>query len=345
MDITILSDSNRNDWAEFVQAHPEATFYHRWEWRTVMEKCFGHKTYYLMARDAGRTVGVLPLIHIKSLLFGSILCSMPFLNFGGVCAESDAAQEALLVEARHILNDCRADYLELRHLKPSAVDLHRKEHKVSMTLALDNDPDVLWNNFKSKHRTNIRRAAKNDLQAKFGGVDLLDPFYDIIATGWRDLGTPIYRKSFFRTILETFGDAVEICVVEHQNRPIAAAYNGLFRDTVEGMWIFALREYARLQTNYFIYWEMIRRACEQGYKKYHLGRSTNETGATFFKKKWNAEPRQLYWEYIMKENGGPAQLPELNVDNPKYRLAINTWRRLPLKVTQIVGPLIAKSIP
>jgi hypothetical protein len=123
---------------------------------------------------------------------------------------------------------------------------------------------------------------------------------------------------------------------------VATAFVGFHGKMVEGMWLSFLREYSKLQINYFQYWEMIKRACEQGYDLFHLGRSTAEGGGEFFKEKWNAVPRQLYWEYVLNKR---QQLPELNVENPRYSLAIRLWRALPVSVTTAIGPMIAKSIP
>ncbi len=295
-----------------------------------------------MAIDNDKVAGILPLVHLKSMIFGSIFCSMPYLNFGGICADSETAEKALFHDAKSILKKLKGDYIELRHLKKSTMDIPCKTHKISMALELDPDPDVLWKNFKTKHRTNIRRAAKNGLEIKVGGKEFLREFYNILSVGWRDLGTPIYRLSFFENILDAFNESVEIYVVFYLGTPIATALNGLFKDTVEGMWTYSLREYSKLQTNYFLYWEMIRRSCQREYKLYHLGRSTSETEGTFYKKKWNAFPKQLYWEYVLN---GRDNLPELDVENPKYQMAIKLWRKLPVCMTQVLGPIVAKGIP
>lgn len=369
MEVIHLTEADIPEWNDYVVKHPYSTFYHRIEWKNIIEKSFGHKTFYLMAVngsklrthsssassishqpsamsyvDSNRVVGILPLVHLKSHLFGSIFCSMPFLNFGGICSDSKAAEKALLEESKKILKNEGGSYIELRHLKKSSLELPNKTHKVSMALELDPDPNVLWNNFKTKHRTNIRRAKKNNLEIKIGGKELLQDFYKIMCIGWRDLGTPFYKYSFFENIFKMLNGSIQIYLVMHQGKPIATAFNGLSRDTIEGMWTYSLKEFYRLQTNYFLYWEMINHACQEGYKWYHLGRSTNETGATFYKKKWNAVTRQLYWEYILNESKG-SRLPELNVDNPKYQLAINSWRKMPVWFTKLIGPHIAKNIP
>ena len=342
MQTVLMQESQTPEWDAFVEQHPSATFYHHSGWRRLIEKSFGHRTFYLMAKENDRVQGILPFVHLKSWLFGSIFCSMPFLNFGGFCAESVEAEAALVRAAKGILEKHKGDYIELRHMKKSSQDLPAKTHKVSMTLELDSDPHHLWTAYKSKHRTTIRRAEKHGLVIRSGGMDLLPDFYKIICVGWRDLGTPLYSYRFFKHIVEEFDQAVEIFVVYYQGQPIASAFNGRFKDTVEGMWTYAHRDYIKFQTNSFLYWKMIEKACLDGFKRFHLGRSTNDSGSMVFKKKWNAYPTQLYWEYILNRQ---TSLPNLSVDNPKYELARKAWQKLPIPVTQILGPVLARSIP
>ncbi len=342
MEVQRIESSNAAEWDEFVRSSPASTFYHLFGWKGVIEQSFGHQGYYLAAKSGGRIEGVLPIVHIKSRLFGSILCSMPFMGIGGICAENEDASTCLLNGARRLLQEVQGDYLELRHRKQTNFDLPVKKHKVTMTVQLAQDPETLWNGFKSKHRTAIRRAEKNNLEIKAGKGEYLDAFYAIEATGWRDLGTPFYRKSFFKNVLDAFEDCIDIYVVFWNDQPIATAFNGLFKDEVEGMWTYCLKSHSKLQTNYYLYWQMISQACERGYRQYHLGRSTAHSGASFYKTKWYAEPYQLYWEYLLNKN---HHLPNLDAANPKYEKLRNVWKRLPVKVTQVVGPFVAKNIP
>jgi FemAB-related protein (PEP-CTERM system-associated) len=337
-----ITDSDTVAWERYVSQSPDATFYHRTEWKRIIERSFGHRTYYLMATENGNPVGILPMVHIRSLVFGSIFCSMPFLNFGGVCADDPVVEEALLREAERILKSEKGDYLELRHLKQTASGIPCKLHKVSMTIELKPDPEALWSAFTTKHRTAVRRAAKNGLELKFGKEELLPEFYELMCRGWKELGTPVYAISFLQNIVNALGNDIEICLVSHEGKVVAGAFNGLHKDTVEGMWLSSLNEYAKLQAGYVLYWEMIRRACEKGYGQFHLGRSSTESGGEFFKKKWNAVAKPLYWEYILNKS---KVVPELNVDNPKFHRAIEIWKKLPPGVTAVIGPHLAKNIP
>jgi len=334
--------ANGAEWDSFLYSRPTSSFYHLFGWKNIIESCLGHKIYYFAAVEDGRFQGVLPLVYIDSLLFGKILCSMPFLNFGGICAANPATEKALLDEAKHLVDRERMAYLELRNMVKSNEPLPTSEKKVSMTLSLNDDPDVIWNGFKSKQRNSIRRAYKNGLSVKDGGMELLDDFYLILSQSWRALGTPIYRRDFFAEIISTFPDDTRIFVLYHDGQPVAAAFNGYFRDVVEGMWLGIDYRFQSLQPNYMLYWEMIKHGCKNGYRLFHLGRSSSESGGEFFKKKWNAETKQLYWQYYL---GTSKNIPELNVHNPKFQLAIQLWRKLPLLLTKILGPPIAKNIP
>lgn len=329
-------------WDSFLATQACGSFYHRFAWKDINEQNFGHETYFLTAQRADRIVGVFPLVLVSSRLFGRILCSMPFVNYGGPCSADPEAMALLLDELMALVARLRVDYTEIRALEPLAREFPTALHKVSMTIALQPNPDTLWNAYTSKHRTNIRRIYKNNLRVVSGHLDQLDAFYTVLAHSWRQHGTPIYRRRYFADILNAFPQETRIFVVYQDDQPIAAAFNGYYRDTVEGMWAGTDARFRSLQASYVLYWEMIKDSCEHGFAHYHLGRSTIESGSESFKKKWNADSKQLYWHYVMPA-GQP--MPQLNVDNPRYRLAIELWRRLPTRLTTLIGPPLARGIP
>lgn len=335
-------DAQGRDWNEFVAASDRGSFYHRFEWKAINERYFGHQTAYLGALDQERLVGVLPFVQVKSRLFGNIACSMPFVNYGGPCTADAAIERHLLQEATAVVERWGVKYLEIRSRLPLQTDLPTSSHKVSLTVDLDKDPEVLFKAFKTGHRQDIRRAYKNGLTARFGRAELLDDFYRVVAESWHELGTPFYKKDYFQTILDAFPGAIRICVVYAGDQPAAAAFDGLHGSTIEGMWLGIRQSYRRLLAGYALYWELIKDACEAGYSRFHLGRSTADSTAETFKKKWNATVAPLHWTYVLR---GTNTIPALNVANPKFQLAISLWRRLPIQVTNVVGPRIARSIP
>ncbi len=332
-------------WNAFVDASPRASFYHRAEWREINTDAFGHRTAYLAAMVGDRVVGVFPLVQLKSVLFGNLACSLPFVNYGGPAGETDEIEAALLDEATRVCDAWGVEYLEIRSQRHFGDRFPASDHKVSMTVSLDRDPDVIWNSYKAKvgPRQDIKKGYSNGFAATFGGIELLDQFYAVLSETWRDMGTPIYRSSYLRSVLTTFPGSIRICLVSAgDGEPAAAALCGHHRDVVEGMWLGIRSKFRRQMVGYVLYWELIKDACLGGFTRFHLGRSTTQSGGEQFKKKWNAEAVQLYWQYILRTR---HQIPMLNVDNPKYRLAIKAWQKLPVPVTQVIGPFIARSIP
>lgn len=343
MNIVRCDPSQDARWNAFVDSSPRASFYHRAEWRRINEQCFGHKTCYLAAEDAGHIVGVFPIVRLSSLLFGNIACSLPFVNYGGPCAVSSDVERELVAESERLADEWRVDYVEIRSRHFLGDEYPSSDHKVSMTVNLGPDPEALFNAFDRELRREIRRGAKNGYVARFGGIELADDFYSIMSESWRALGTPIFSKRYIEEICRTFAGRVRICVVyDGAGRPAATAFDGLHATTVEGMWLGIASEHKRQGVGYVLYWEILKHACESGYTRHHLGRSSKDSGAEQFKKKWNAEAVQLYWHYILKSR---RDIPDLNVKAPRFQMAIKAWRKLPAPVTKILGPYIARSIP
>lgn len=330
-------------WDRYVLDRPAATGYHLTAWRQIIEGAFGHRTVYLMARDGeGAVRGVLPLVFLASRLFGRFLVSMPFLNYGGVQADEQGPRDQLLEAAAEEARRFGASHVELRQAQVLPIDWPFKDHKVSMRLSLPSDFQELWKSFPSKLRSQIRRPQKEGMVAKVGGVDLLDEFYTVFSRNMRDLGTPVYGSSFFRSILDTFPKESAICSVSLNGTVAAAGFVYRFRDMMEIPWASSDRRMDRLSPNMMLYSAVLEHACRQGCKVFDFGRSSVDSGTYRFKEQWGAKPMPLYWYYWMK-HAGP--LPELNPANPRYRLAISMWQKLPLAVTNLVGPHLVKYLP
>src|SRR5258705_13432846 len=102
LDVKELARTDGARWNAFVDRCSEATFFHRAEWRKIIESVFHHRTHYLYAERAGDIVGILPLAHIASWLFGSSLTSLPFFVYGGAAVVCAAARGGLPRPAPHV---------------------------------------------------------------------------------------------------------------------------------------------------------------------------------------------------------------------------------------------------
>ena len=341
--IVTTNPADGSAWNTYAAAAPHASLYHLYEWKQVIEETFGHQTFYLAARNPdGAVAGILPLAQLKSPIFGNMLVSLPFFNYGGICAASGEVRDALLQAAIGVARDCRADFLEIRHEDDWEQGLPRKTGKVSMRLALPSTADDLWKAIGAKVRNQVQKPRKEGLVAAVGREDQLDAFYDVFAANMRDLGTPVYPKAFFRNILKRFPDRTWISTIYHQQAPVASGFLAGWSGRLEIPWASSLRAYNRLGPNMLLYWSSLEFAIARGYSVFDFGRSTVGAGTYRFKEQWGAKPHQLYWYYWLP-NG--AAMPQVNPDNPKYQAAIAVWQRLPLAVTRTLGPRIVKYIP
>lgn len=329
-------------WEQFVARHPESTHCHRWGWKEVVQRSFGWRTFYLLAMEGGEIRGLLPLVWQKSRLFGSFLTSVPYLNAGGVLAETESSKEILVEEAIALARKLKVRYLELRYRMDPQLRLTTRQHKVAVVLPIEANEEKRWTGLPHKVRTDVRKGMKSDLRAEFGRSEFLDDFYQVFARNMRDLGTPVYSRHFFEEIFHAFPEDVHICRVRHGKTTVAASFLTGHKGRLEAVWSSARYDYLPLRPNMFLYWSILGFAAERGFRLFDFGRSTIGSGTHRFKKQWGSQDVPLYWSYWVP---GGASVPELNPENPRYRLPIQLWQRLPVPVTKLIGPPLAKRLP
>jgi serine/alanine adding enzyme len=320
-----------------------ANLYHDHRWGEIIGRCFGHKNHFLLSENIDGIInGVLPLVHMKSLSFGNFIVSMPFFNYGGVCADDDSVRDQLIAEAVRIAKDLKARHIEFRQENSFRNGFPEKSIKVSMRLDLPGSPDELWKAFPSKLRSQIKVPQKGGMTAVIGRLEELESFYEVFSHNMRYLGTPVYPKRFFEDILEQFPKATWICSVYMKNTPVASGFLAGFKNRLEIPWASSVRSYNRLSPNMLLYWSCLKFACENGFTTFDFGRSTKEESTYKFKEQWGATPSPMVWSYWVQDEGN---VPDITPRNRKYRFAIEIWKKLPLPVTQMLGPRIIKNIP
>lgn len=337
------SADRRAAWDRYVDEHPAGTAYHRIGVRRFIESTYGHQTRYLCALgESGDVVGVLPLVQLRSRLFGNFVVSVPYFNYGGVLADNRSVADRLVEEAANWSDSIGSSHVELRHLDQSTLDLPARTDKVTFWLNLPKKPDDLWSQFKPKLRAQIRRAEREEPEWFIGGLELLNDFYDVFAANMRDLGTPVYGKRFFRNLIEQSGLTTRLVVVKVAGKPCGCAFLLGYRNRMEIPWASTLREFNSSSINMYMYWRVLEFAIAQGYSMFDFGRCTEDAGTYRFKRQWGAEPLPMRWEYKMAPG---VSMPGLNPDNPKFRLLIAIWQRMPVWLTRIIGPGVVKSLP
>jgi FemAB-related protein (PEP-CTERM system-associated) len=341
-ELEVRTDIPPSAWDEYIQRHPDGTVYHLAAWTDLLRDLYGHRSTRLAVLDEGRVVGVLPLVFFRTMLFGRFTTSMPFVNYGGVVADTPAAEALLWSSAVELTRQAGGSYLELRHARRRFESAACLEHKVAMILTFEQTVEAQWAVLDRKLRNQVRKAEKSGLTVRSGGVELLGPFHDVLSENMRDLGTPFHGRRFFERILTALSDRARLVTVWLGETPIAAALVLWHRDRLEVPWASSLRRFNPLCANVLLYWEMLKFGIEGGFRSFDFGRSTPNEGTFLFKQQWGAVPQQLYWEYWLADR---VVLPDRGPKNARFSAAIALWQRMPVAVTRAIGPSIAARIP
>jgi FemAB-related protein (PEP-CTERM system-associated) len=284
-------------------------------------------------------VGVLPLVQIKSLLFGRTMTSLPFLNYGGVMADSPFVSTALVEAAGGQAAARRCRHVELRHVEQQFRTLPYKRHKVAMWLRLT---PTLWDNFDRKVLNQVSKAERSGLVVERGGAELVNDFYQVFARNMRDLGTPVYSRRLFDQVLETFPSRTRLHVVRQNGQPVAAGLTYRSDTMVQLPWASSIRDFNSMCPDVLLYWDAIQFAQESGAEVFDMGRCTPGEGTFTFKAQWGAEQVPLHWEYLLLT---PSRKPYVSPANPRFHVPIALWQKLPLAISTRVGPMIVRAIP
>ena len=328
-------------WNRYVREHPQGTFYHRFEWLPLIARVFRHRVLPYAAVADARIVGVLPLVYVRSKFFGRVFVSMPYVNYGGILADSVETEQALWNAAIRTAEECGAGSVEARHLNPHPFIAQAKQHKVGMTLPLAASIEAQWKGFNAKLRNQIRKSELSGLSIRVGGGTEVGAFYDVFARNMRDLGTPVYSRQLFESLLHTFPEACRVFTVRDDRHVVAGAIAVAHRDTLEVPWAASRRDALPRCPNHRLYWELIQHAIKAGFRQFDFGRSSPGSGPFKFKAQWGAKEVPQFWEYWT----ATGELPNLSPQNPRYSMAVRAWKQLPLSVANWIGPSIVRNIP
>ena len=340
MNVELIQDACR--WNAYTDNFPEASIYHGWAWGQLVEETFGHQAHYLAASSGGAIQGVLPFVSMKSRLFGQFLVSMPFSSYGGVLATTTEARNALLEEAAQFAQQTGARYVEMRQGAACDVQWLDKTPKVTMVVELPGSVEELWNRLSAGRRNMVRNAKKQGVRVEWGRAEMVNSFYHVFSRNMRDLGTPVYPKSLFENLCRRLPGKVEIMTVWDGRQAIGAGLTIGHRNSVELPWASTLRETRKKYPADLMYWSLLERALQNGYEYVDLGRSSPGSGTHQFKQHWLAKEIPLHWYYWIPAG---AAVPELHRENPRYRLATEVWKRLPVPVANWLGPRVVRAIP
>jgi serine/alanine adding enzyme len=337
----INAGDDHDQWDRYVASSSGSTFCHQASWKSIMTNALGHEALYVAAVDeGGRWQGILPLVRVRSVL-GHYLISLPFLNDGGPLGDSEA-QENLVRYAIGEAKRSGASLLELRSRDDVPGPLISSYRRVSVHLSLPSSREELWSDtLRPKLRAQIRRPGKEGMTFRCGRAEL-DGFYEVFARNMRDLGTPVLPRKFFELGASSFGTSMLFAAVYTSTGvPVAGACCLHWRDELEVTWASSLREYNRLSPNMLLYASLMEEAIDRGVKVFNFGRSAPDSSTHRFKLQWGGHDVALPWPFWSPH----AVVGVPSAENPFYRIATATWRRLPLAITNRLGPVLSRLLP
>ena len=341
--MTLPLDGDTGSWDAFVARAEGGSFCHLAGWREILSDVLGAECLYRVVTDGGgEWQGVLPLVRVKSWIFGHYLVSLPFLNHGGPLG-SPAARRRLVGEAVTEARRSGVDLLELRTRDARGrgdLDLPVSSRKITVLLPLPPSSDELFTSLHSKVRNQIRRPMKEGLTARFG-PDQREPFYEVFARTMRDLGTPVLPRALFDRLVVAFPDLVVFGVVYRGDQPLAGGCGFVWREEFEMTWAGALRDSRTLGANMLLYWAFMEQMIARGVRVFNFGRCTPGGGTHHFKRQWGGTDLPLPW--CQYAPGGVTATPSPN--DPAFSWGPRLWRRLPLPLANRLGPRLVRFLP
>jgi FemAB-related protein (PEP-CTERM system-associated) len=331
------------DWERLALERPESTVCHLPGWSRVVGEALGHRPRHLAALRDGRLAGVLPLFEVRAGPLGRRLVSTPGAIYGGPLARDEEAALALVRAASDLTRALRCDYLELRDREAWRVDsyptMRGRPLYVTFEHPLLADEEDQLRSFGKKRRTSVRKGLRSGLRVVVGREALLESFYDLYAVSARNHGTPVFPSKLFAGLLRELHDRSELVALRDGGRTVAAAVCFRTRDTVLPYYAGCDPAYLRLSAYDLLFWSVMRRGVEQGYRRFDFGRSKLGTGSCWYKRHWGMQERQLPYHYYLPRR---ASMPDLNPTNPRFKPLIAVWRRLPVPLTRLIGPPVVR---
>jgi len=341
MNVTIVKTPD-SEYDTFLKNRLDAKICHTYNWSDAVARAARLKSFYLVARDHKGIHGILPLVHAKSILFGNFMVSQAFSDYGGLIADSAEARDALFNRAVEIAVKLGCESIEFRNIEPLPYDLQERTGKTCMHLPLVPDPDEIWKSFDPKVRNQVRKAEKSDIVTKDGRLELLNDFYRVYTARMHQLGTPAYPRKLMQNLLEVFPDNSRLFVVRLNGLTIGVGLTFHFNGFVEIPFASTFTQYNSLCPNNLLYWSVIKYYCLAGAKCFDFGRCTVDGPTYQFKKQWGPESVAMHYQYWVRPG---HQLSILSPDNPKYKRRIEMWKKLPLRITRLLGPYISRNLP
>ncbi len=346
--IHLAKQADQHRWNTYVRSHPDGSPYHLFAWKQAVEQAYGHRSYYFYAESGGRLTGILPLFHLYFPGILNELTALPYCDVGNCLCDSDAVQDALLAEALKLQKTLRSRKLNLRGPLRETELKNKKFYaeatrKVRMLLELPTSSEELFLSFKSKLRSQIRKAEKNGIAYRWVGLEEMDSIYSVFSKNMHELGSPVHAKRWLRSVLENYKNNARVGLATFEGKAVGMAVILLNGSRASIPWASTLRDFNHLSPNMLLYWNVLQYSADNGCKLFDFGRSTEGAGTYNFKKQWGTQPVPLQW-YTAFSSRGRGKVQERPRQFDIKNFIADIWKKLPLPFANFMGPRLRKYI-
>jgi FemAB-related protein (PEP-CTERM system-associated) len=340
--VELLDGRHTRSVDRYVMEHPAGTPFHETRWSDSVRTSFGFETRTLVAWAGEEVRGVLPLNLVAAPITGRRLVSVPYGVYGGILASDPEAIGALDEGACTLARSLGVRYIETRYLgqgptKHPSVALYETYRK-----ELPEDADGVLATIPRKARAEVRKCRKKFGAKLVEGEQLFDEFYELYCLNKRGLGSPVFRKSYFRRLIDLYGPRAVLHGIEADGRlmlvVLSLASNGVLYPYYSG----SLPEAGRHGASNAMYAGLMEWAVEHDFHTFDFGRSRAGSGPASFKQHMGFEPQPLDYQFFFPFGGRP---PRINPDNPSMKLPQKILRNLPMWAARMVGHSVMRHVP
>jgi len=359
VEIDILEAREANNWNQLIERTPFSSIYHLWEWGTILSSAYHYQRFYLSVKRQGEVIGGLPLLHVKSRLFGNRLISLPFCEYGGPLVDPNLGYQetrqivqSLLEAAHDIAKTLSVDYVEIR--KPVSKTLEELVNVcgyihfpryVTFRVDLKKDTKELW---KDLHKTRTRKSVKKAMKSGVVATEVesgeqIKAYYRLYLQTIRRHGSPPHRYEFFEKLNEFFSlkGKVRIQLAQYMGKPIGGLITFCHGKTIFDWNSVTDPAYRNLNSHCLLLWSVIEWGVENKYETLDLGRTRRGDSIYDFKSGWGGQETDLS-EYVYFLNSRIKQLPD--PEQTRYRYISKVWALMPSILVNKIGPKVIGGI-
>ena len=329
----------------FLASRPQATVFHGPAWLLASAAGTGNRAHALVAERGEELAAYLSLTEIHSPLFGRMLASSGFAVGGGLLADDPTQAAAMFAALEELAGRLSCPAIELRGgqlpLRRPGWTIKQNSH-CGFVQPLAADDDAQLTQIPRKQRAEVRKALAGNLTVTVGaGPADRAAHYAVYSESVRNLGTPVFPASLFNAVLDEFGEAADILTVWQHGEPFASVLSLYHCGAVMPYWGGGTHAARRLRANDRMYFELMLHARRRGCNRFDFGRSKSGSGAFDFKRNWGFEPEQLSYAQWTAPGSAPR---DADPTSARHSARIALWKRLPLPLTNLVGPMIARGL-